>query len=87
VFCASGYTYGAIDSSGVMFNCINLGIQNGLNVREVGIRKAWDHLPEIRRKTECVSCAMLNTVETSVYMNLSRAIWWDALKYNLRFNG
>jgi MoaA/NifB/PqqE/SkfB family radical SAM enzyme len=82
VFCASGYTYGAIDSSGVMFNCINMGVKNGLNVREVGIKKAWDHLPEIRRQTGCVSCATLNTVETSVYMDLSPAIWWDALRYH-----
>ena len=85
VFCASGYTYCAIDSSGVMANCINLGVKNGLNVRDVGIKKAWDYLPEIRRNTGCVSCATLNTVETSVYMDLSPTIWWDAVKYHVPF--
>jgi MoaA/NifB/PqqE/SkfB family radical SAM enzyme len=85
VFCASGYTHCEIDSSGVMFNCINLGVKNGLNVREVGIKRAWDHLPEIRRNTGCVSCTALNMVETSVYMNLAPAIWWDAVKYHMPF--
>jgi MoaA/NifB/PqqE/SkfB family radical SAM enzyme len=85
VFCASGYTYCGIDSSGIMCNCINLGVKNGLNVREVGIKKAWDYLPEIRRSTGCVSCATLNTVETSVYMNLAPTIWWDAVRYHLKF--
>lgn len=85
VFCASGYTYCAIDSSGVMFNCINLGVKNGLNIREVGIKKAWDHLPEIRK--DCVSCATLNTVETSVYMNMSPHVWLDAIKYYVKFSG
>jgi MoaA/NifB/PqqE/SkfB family radical SAM enzyme len=85
VFCASGYTYCGIDSSGIMCNCINLGVKNGLNVREVGIKKAWDYLPEIRRNTGCVSCATLNTVETSVYMNLAPTIWWDAVRYHLQF--
>lgn len=84
VLCASGHTYCAIDSSGVMFNCINMGVKNGLNVKEVGIKKAWDYLSEIRRNTGCVSCATLNTVEASVYMNLSPAIWWDAVKYHLQ---
>jgi MoaA/NifB/PqqE/SkfB family radical SAM enzyme len=85
VFCASGYTYCGIDSSGIMCNCINLGVKNGLNVRDVGIKKAWDYLPEIRRNTGCVSCAALNTVETSVYMNLAPTIWWDAVRYHLQF--
>jgi MoaA/NifB/PqqE/SkfB family radical SAM enzyme len=85
VFCASGYTYCGIDSSGIMCNCINLGVKNGLNVRDVGIKKAWDYLPEIRRNTGCVSCATLNTVETSVYMNLAPTIWWDAVRYHLQF--
>jgi MoaA/NifB/PqqE/SkfB family radical SAM enzyme len=85
VFCASGYTYCGIDSSGIMCNCINLGVKNGLNVREVGIKKAWDYLPEIRQSTRCMSCATLNTVETSVYMNLAPTIWWDAVRYHLKF--
>jgi MoaA/NifB/PqqE/SkfB family radical SAM enzyme len=84
VACASGRTYCAIDSSGIMFNCINKGLTNGLNIRDVGIRKAWDHLPELRK--DCVSCATLNTVETSVYMGLSPHAWKDALSYTKKFS-
>lgn len=84
VFCASGYTYAAIDSSGVMFNCINRGVKNGLDIRKVGIKRAWDHLLEIRK--DCVSCATLNTIETSVYMNLSPEVWIDAIRYHLKFH-
>ena len=83
VMCASGYTYAAIDSSGIMFNCINMGVKNGLNIRDLGIKKAWDHLLKIRK--DCVSCGTLNTVETSVYMNLSPGIWLDGVRYHTKF--
>ncbi len=85
VFCASGYSYCAIDSSGVMFNCINMGVKNGLNIRDVGIKKAWGHLPELRK--DCVSCATLNTVETSLYMSISPHTWLDAIKHYSQFSG
>ena len=81
IFCASGHTYCAVDSDGTLCNCINLGMKTGLNIREVGIKKAWEKLPDFRKN--CYSCASLNTVETSIYMQLEPSIFFDAIKYNI----
>jgi len=68
VFCLNGYTYVALGAEGVMYNCINLGCLNGPNIKEIGIRKAWERLLEWR--PDCVSCSSINCIETALMLNL-----------------
>jgi MoaA/NifB/PqqE/SkfB family radical SAM enzyme len=77
--CVIGDTHGCIDSEGTMFNCIQRGVYDGLNIHEVGIKKAWDELPNRRR--DCVSCASINTIETSAYLGLRPEIVMDGFRF------
>lgn len=79
--CVIGELHGCIDAEGTMFNCIQLGCLDGLNVHEVGIDRAWDELP--KRRPDCVSCASVNTIETAAYLNLLPAIYRDGLRFFL----
>ncbi|MHB8880758.1 MAG: radical SAM protein [Thermodesulfovibrionales bacterium] len=67
-FCLNGYTYVALGAEGTMYNCINRGCLNGPNIKELGIKKAWDILLDWRK--DCVSCASINCIETSLMLNL-----------------
>ncbi|MBF0518992.1 MAG: radical SAM protein [Nitrospirae bacterium] len=79
--CVIGYTHGCIDAEGTMFNCIQRGCLDGLNIKEVGIKRAWDALPE--RRADCVSCSSINTIETSAYLNLIPDIMLDGFRFFL----
>ncbi len=68
VFCLNGYTYVALGAEGTMYNCINRGCLNGPNIKEIGIKKAWEKLLEWR--TDCVSCSSINCIETAMMLDL-----------------
>lgn len=71
--------HGCVDAEGTMFNCIQLGCLHGLNIRDVGIQRAWDELPN--RRPNCVSCASINTIETAAYLNLRHEILMDGFRF------
>jgi MoaA/NifB/PqqE/SkfB family radical SAM enzyme len=77
--CVIGELHGCIDAEGVMFNCIQRGCLDGLNIKDVGIQKAWDEL--LRRRSDCVSCASVNTIETAAYLTLRHEIIGDGLRF------
>ncbi|MBF0624684.1 MAG: radical SAM protein [Magnetococcales bacterium] len=77
--CVIGQTHGCIDADGILFNCIQRGCLDGLKINEVGMQAAWDELP--RRRQDCVSCASINTIETSAYLSLKPAILLDGLRF------
>jgi len=77
--CVIGDLHGCIDAEGTMFNCIQRGCLDGLNIKEVGIKRAWDALPGMRN--DCVSCASVNTIETSAYLNLLPDILKDGFSF------
>ncbi|HBB68189.1 MAG: hypothetical protein A2X28_11275 [Elusimicrobia bacterium GWA2_56_46] len=77
--CVIGETHGCIDAEGTMFNCIQRGCLDGLNIKNVGIKRAWDELPRLRK--DCVSCASVNTIETSAYLNLRPEIMRDGFSF------
>ena len=77
--CVIGKSHGCIDAEGTMFNCIQRGCLDGLNINDVGIKRAWDELPNLRKN--CVSCASVNTIETSAYLNLLPQIIWDGFSF------
>lgn len=77
--CVIGYWHGCVDAEGTVFNCIQRGCLDGLNLKEVGLRKAWDELPHRRR--DCISCASINTIETSAYLNLRPEIILDGIRF------
>jgi hypothetical protein len=65
-----------------MLNCIQRGCLDGLNLKQAGIKKAWDELP--KRRADCVSCASINTIETSAYLNLRPEILADGFWFFFR---
>ena len=77
--CVIGETHGCIDSEGTMFNCIQRGVLDGLNIKDVGIKKAWDALPEFRK--DCNMCSSMNTIETAAYLNLRKEIVMEGIKF------
>lgn len=77
--CVISDLHGCIDAEGTMFNCIQMGCLDGLNIKKVGIKKAWDELP--KRRQHCVSCASINTIETAAYLNLRKEILLDGLRF------
>ena len=62
-----------------MFNCIQRGVLDGLNIKDVGIKKAWDALPEFRK--DCNMCSSMNTIETAAYLNLRKEIVMEGIKF------
>lgn len=77
--CVIGDLHGCIDAEGYMFNCIQKGCLDGLNIKEVGIKRAWDELP--KRRPDCVSCSSVNTIETAAYLKLRPEIIMDGLRF------
>lgn len=76
--CVIGNLHGCIDAEGVMFNCIQKGCLDGLNIKDVGIRRAWEELP--KKRPGCISCASINTIETAAYLNLRPEIILDGFR-------
>jgi MoaA/NifB/PqqE/SkfB family radical SAM enzyme len=66
--CVSGDIFCGLEPTGTLYYCVQLGCYRGPNVREVGLRKAWEIL--VRDRPNCVSCASINTVENSLAMRL-----------------
>ena len=62
-----------------MFNCIQLGCMNGPNIKEHGVRRAWELLREYR--PNCESCSSVNTIEVAAYLNVRHEIITDGLKF------
>ncbi len=77
--CVIGRWHGCIDAEGTVFNCIQRGCLDGLNLKEVGLKRAWNQLPE--RRSDCLSCASINTIETSAYLNLKPEIIGDGIRF------
>ena len=77
--CVIGNTHGCIDSEGTMFNCIQRGVLDGKNIHDVGIKEAWDALPEFR--SDCNMCSSMNTIEIAAYLNLRKEIVMEGLKF------
>lgn len=79
ILCVIAHLHGCIDAEGTMFNCIQMGCLDGLNIKEVGIKRAWEELPN--RRPNCVSCASVNTIETAAYLNLRSEIIIDGFNF------
>ena len=62
-----------------MFNCIQRGVTDGPNTKEVGIKKAWEQLPEYRK--DCSMCSSMNTIETAAYTNIRKEIIYEGFKF------
>lgn len=77
--CVIGNMHGCIDAEGTMFNCIQRGCLDGLNIKKVGIRRAWDELP--RRRADCDCCASVNTLEIAAYLDLKLGIILDGFRF------
>ncbi|MBF0553530.1 MAG: radical SAM protein [Nitrospirae bacterium] len=83
VFCADGYTYLNIHPDGTMYNCIQLTEPNaGPNIKEVGVKKAFERLIEWR--PDCVSCSNMNAIEKSLMNNLNINTILSGLLFHLK---
>lgn len=76
--CVMAETHACIDAEGAMFTCIQQ-FMDGLNIKEVGIKEAWDYLPNKRKR--CNSCASMNTIETAAYLRLRPEIIMEGIKF------
>ncbi|MHA1680373.1 MAG: hypothetical protein ACTSUE_05155, partial [Promethearchaeota archaeon] len=64
--CYAGKRAMYIDSEGFIYPCICRGINNGLNLKDVGIEKAWAHVQE----TRCTCCIHVQYVEFNDIVSL-----------------
>ncbi|MBN1818518.1 MAG: radical SAM protein [Sedimentisphaerales bacterium] len=79
VRCVSGDIFCGLEPSGTLYYCVQLGCYRGPNVREVGLRKAWEMLVEDRPK--CLSCASINMIENAMMMRLDPGAILGLLKF------
>lgn len=77
--CVSGDIFCGLEPSGTLYYCVQLGCYRGPNVRESGLRGAWEIL--VRDRPNCVSCASINTVENSMTMRLDPGALLGLLKF------
>lgn len=56
-----------IDCDGYVYLCIAKGVKSGLNLKEVGFKKAWNYLTRFK----CGSCAYVQYVEFNNFINLN----------------
>lgn len=75
--CRMGKTKMYIDSEGYVYACICGGIKSGLNLREVGIRKAWEHLKDFK----CGTCSFIQYMENNNYLSVSPNSIIEAMRY------
>lgn len=64
--CHAGHRFCYVDSEGFVYPCIRTGITNGLNIRDVGFKNAFDHMASHR----CGTCAYLQYVESNDIIDL-----------------
>lgn len=77
--CVSGDIFCGLEPSGTLYYCVQLGCYRGPNVREVGLRNAWEIL--VRERPDCASCASINTIENSMTMRLDPGALFGLLKF------
>lgn len=65
--CHVGERYCYIDSEGYAYPCIVQGIKKGLNVKEVGFKKAWDYLARFT----CHACAYVQYMELNDVLDMA----------------
>ncbi len=77
--CQYGQRYVYIDSEGYMFRCIVRGVKNGPNIKEIGVKQAWEQLAE----QPCVSCSYIQHIEVNSVLNLGLKSVLKGAKYIL----
>lgn len=73
--CFAGDRFCYVDSEGGVYPCIETGIKTGLNIREVGFKKAFDHLLTI----PCTSCNHIQYFEANDILDMN----WAGLRLGL----
>jgi len=64
--CFAGQRFSYIDSEGYLYPCICKGVKNGLNVKEVGVEKAWNSLAGLN----CKQCPCIQYIEANEILDL-----------------
>lgn len=78
--CQYGRRYCYIDSEGFMYRCIVRGIKNGPNIKEVGVKAAWEALGE----RPCAACSYIQHIEVNALLNMSPGSVIKGARYILR---
>lgn len=76
--CRGGELYCFIDSDGSMYPCVPLW-KKGLNIKEVGIKKAWEFVNKVRAEVRCFSCVSMGDIEFSKTMSLNPRVIFNTL--------
>lgn len=81
VRCVNGDIYCGLSAEGILYHCIQLGCLKGPNVKEVGVRKAWEII--VNTRPDCVSCASTNTIENSLFLRLNFETVLNCLRFQI----
>lgn len=74
--CKAGKLSCWIDSDGGVYPC-PVYWKKGLNIRDVGFKKAWDNL---KNNTDCVACLANGDIETFAILDLNPRVYWNIIK-------
>lgn len=74
--CRAGELYCFLDSDGSLYPCVPLW-KKGANIKEVGIRRAWEIVQAERRRAGCYTCVSLGDIEFSKTFSLDPASLWN----------
>ncbi|NMC06134.1 MAG: radical SAM protein [Candidatus Lokiarchaeota archaeon] len=64
--CHAGDRFCYVDSEGFVYPCIECGVKAGLNIKEVGFKKAFDYLPAVK----CHGCNHIQYFEANDILDL-----------------
>lgn len=76
--CTAGKLYCTIDVDGRVYACASLW-RNALNYREVGFKKAWQHLHNL----DCLSCNYIANIELNLLLGLNPRTLFEISSYVL----
>ena len=77
--CRAGELYCFLDTDGALYPCVPLW-KKGINIKEIGIKKAWENVQEERRKAGCFACVSLGDIEFSKTLSLKPSALLNTFK-------
>ena len=79
ISCVNARYYAGLSADGTLHYCLKPGMPAGPNIREIGVKKAWDIV--VNNRPDCRICANTCTIEYSLSVNLH----WDAILNATKF--
>jgi MoaA/NifB/PqqE/SkfB family radical SAM enzyme len=79
ITCVNARYYAGLSADGTLHYCLKPGMPAGPNIREIGVKKAWDLV--VKNRPGCRICASTNAIEYSLCANLHGEAILNAIRF------